>query len=186
MGVSTPSAAVVPSGRGTAAVPTLRLAVSGAFGSTVNDQLAPWPLSVSVATSYEPGASGAAGTTTTALSPPRIELATPEVLDLVSTHVGIGPLGPSRVATAPLCGDGRSAISGRPTLWPLQPQKVRGSGDSATKRVRLVVAPSPGKKTGAVGFAAAPSMPRTTSRVAAERHLVLVGLGGLAHIPKPV
>ena len=109
----------------------------------------------------------------------------PDVLVLVRTQVGTGPLGPVRVATAPLSADGIKAISGRPTVRPPHPQNVRGSGDSAMKRVRLVVEPSPGNTTGEVGFGAALSMPRTTSSVAAERHCVLVGFGGLAHMPNP-
>ena len=111
-----------------------------------------------------------AGTTTTALSPPRIDFATPLVFDLVSTHVPTGPLGPLRVALADDTDDGISAMRGSPTTLPLQPQKVRGSGDSAMNRVRRVVAPSPGNTTGTVGSGMPQSFPRITSRVPADFH----------------
>ena len=52
------------------------------------------------------------------------------------------------------------------------------------KRVMEVVAPLPGNTPGVDGFDAPHWFPRTTSRVAADRHCVFVGFGGLAHRPK--
>ncbi len=124
--------------------------------------------------------------TNTALSPLRMALAVPLVFPLWSTQVGIGPFGPLSVALAALTADGMSAMSGSPTDWPPQPQNVRGSGDSATNRVRLVVEPLPGNTTGAAGFGAPQLLPRTTSSVPADFHDVAVGFGGLAHRPNPV
>ncbi len=130
-----------------------------------------------------PVANGADGTTTTALSPPRIELAVPLVFDLCRTHVLSGPLGPVSVADAVVTVEGIIAINGRPTVWPPHPQNVRGSGDSAMNRVIEVVAPLPGNTTGVDGLGVPQRFPRTTSSVAAERHWVLVGFGGLEHRP---
>ena len=61
---------------------------------------------------------------------------------------------PTRDAVALVTVDGIIAIKGSPTLWPPQPQNVRGSGDSATNRVMLVVAPLPGNTMGVTGLAA--------------------------------
>ena len=106
------------------------------------------------------------------------------MFDLVSTQVGTGPEGPTSVAVAAVTFDGIMAIRGSPTVWLPQPQNVRGSGDSATNRVRLVVAPFPGNTTGDADFGAAQLLPRATSSVAADIHWVFDGFGGLAHVPK--
>ena len=132
-----------------------------------------------------PGANGADGMTTTALSPPRMALAVPLVFDRVRTQVATGPDGPFRLAIAPFTADGMRAISGKPTVCAPHPQKVRGSGDSATKRVRLVVAPLPGKTTGTEERGMPGLMPRSTSSVPPEFHRPFVGFGGLEHMPNP-
>src|SRR6056297_831247 len=156
---------------------------SGASGSTLKLQLA-LPPSEPTDTVYVPVVNGAAGTTTTALSPPSTARAVPEVFAACRTQVGIGPAGPRRVAPAVVTFDGIIAISGNPTLRPPHPQNVRGSGVSAMKRVMLVVAPSPGNTIGVAGRGAPGLLPRRTSSVAAEFHLVLDSAGGLAHMPK--
>ncbi len=97
--------------------------------------------------------------------------------------MGTGPFGPTSVAVAVVTTAGIIAMSGRPTCCPLHPQNVRGSGDSATKRVIEVVAPLPGNTIGVEGVCASHRLPRTTSSVAPERHRVFDGFGGLAHMP---
>src|SRR4029078_10937563 len=118
---------------------------------------------------------------TTALSPCRSCWATPLVFAAESTHVSIGPPGPTRVADAPLAASGIIAMIGRPAA-PVQLQKFNGVGDSAMKRLRFVVVPSPGKRIGKEGRGDEPR-PRITSRVAP---LCQVGVESRSHFPKPV
>ncbi len=106
----------------------------------------------------------------------------PVVLAPCSTHVATGPFGPVIDAPADDTPAGIRARSGSPTLWPDHPQNVRGSGDSATNRVRLVVAPLPGNTIGVDGRPPG-ARPRITSSVAADRHVVVDGLVAVEHCP---
>ena len=61
------------------------------------------------------------GITDTALSPDKIDLATPDVLPLKMVQVCSGPLGPVIEPLTPVTASGIIAITGRPAV-PVQPQ----------------------------------------------------------------
>src|SRR5688572_19635995 len=82
--------------------------------------------------------------------------------------------------TPPVTVSGIIAMTGSPAP-PVHPQNASGSGDSTMNFDRLVVAPLPGNKIGAVCAAWAPR-PRSTSSVAPERH---GDVAWLSHLPKP-
>ncbi len=149
-----------------------------AAGSTVNDHvtLRLWVVALTV---YVPGPSGSRGTTTSALSPCRIECAAPLVLPANSVHVVIGPFGPVMIdETEAVTASGIMAMTGNPA-WPDQWQKSSGLGDSVMNWPRLVVVPLPGNTIGVPGRGPLPR-PESTFRVAPECHgEVLV----LSHLP---